>query len=369
MAPGGHPHDARQADGTPPLRLIAWEITRSCNLACKHCRAEAHEEPYPGEFSTEEAKALIDDFRKAGDPILIFTGGEPMMRKDWPELVRYATSLGLRCVMSPNGTLITAQSAQTMVEAGVQRVSISIDGPDAASHDTFRGVPGAFAASMRGIEHLKAAGLEFQINTTVTRGNLGMFKDIFKLCEELGAAAWHIFLLVPTGRGAQLGAEVISAAEYEDVLNWFYDFQKTTAMQLKATCAPHYHRILRQRARAEGIPVTFENFGLDAVSRGCLGGVGFCFVSHTGQVQPCGYLVLDCGNVRETPFPEIWKNSKIFNQFRDQDEFTGKCGVCEYHKVCAGCRARAYTMSGDHMAEEPLCSHVPARARREGEKS
>jgi MoaA/NifB/PqqE/SkfB family radical SAM enzyme len=169
-------------------------------MAWQALRAEAHEEPYPGEFSTDEAKALIDDFRKAGDPILIFTGGEPMMRKDWPELVRYATSLGLRCVMSPNGTLITAESARTMVEAGVQRVSISIDGPDAASHDAFRGVPGAFAASMRGIEYLKAAGLEFQINTTVTRGNLEMFKDIFKLCESLGAAAWHIFLLVPTGR-------------------------------------------------------------------------------------------------------------------------------------------------------------------------
>ncbi len=367
-AAGGHPHGATDADGTPTLRLIAWEITRSCNLACKHCRAEAHEEPYPGEFDTEEAKRLIDDFRKAGDPIIIFTGGEPMLRKDWPELVRYATSLGLRCVMSPNGTLITPESARTMKESGVQRVSISIDGPDSASHDAFRGVPGAFEASMRGIEYLKQAGLEFQINTTVTRGNLGMFKDIFTLCENLGAAAWHIFLLVPTGRGANLGAEVISAQEYEDVLNWFYDFQKTTDMQLKATCAPHYHRILRQRAKADGIPVTFENFGLDAVSRGCLGGVGFCFVSHVGQVQPCGYLVLDCGNVRDTPFPEIWKKSKVFNQFRNQEEFTGKCGVCEYHKVCAGCRARAFTMSGDHMAAEPLCSHEPARLKKQAEK-
>ncbi|WP_461208346.1 heme b synthase [Desulfocurvus sp. DL9XJH121] len=362
--PGGHPGGA-DADGTPPLRLVAWEITRSCNLACKHCRAEAHEEPYPGELDTAEAKVLIDQFRATGDPIIIFTGGEPMLRKDWPELVEYATSIGLKCVMSPNGTLITPETAQLMKEKGVQRLSISIDGPDAASHDEFRGVPGAFEASMRGIQYLKDAGLEFQINTTVTRGNLGMFKDIFKLCENLGAAAWHIFLLVPTGRGAQLGAEVITAQEYEDVLNWFYDFRKTTDMQLKATCAPHYHRILRQRAKEDGIPVTFENFGLDAVSRGCLGGVGFCFVSHTGQVQPCGYLVLDCGNVRETPFPEIWKNSKHFLEFRDQSQFEGKCGVCEYHKVCAGCRARAYTMSGSHLAEEPLCSHIPARMRKE----
>ena len=363
-AKGGHPHGAVDADGTPPLRLVAWEITRSCNLACKHCRAEAHEEPYPGELTTEEAKGLIDQFRATGDPIIIFTGGEPMLRKDWPELVEYATSLGLRCVMSPNGTLITPETARLMKEKGVQRVSISIDGPDSASHDAFRGVPGAFEASMRGIEYLKEAGLEFQLNTTVTRDNLGMFKDIFHLCEDLGAAAWHIFLLVPTGRGAQLGAQVISAEEYEEVLNWFYDFQKTTDMQLKATCAPHYHRILRRRAKEDGIPVTFENFGLDAVSRGCLGGVGFCFVSHVGQVQPCGYLVLDCGNVRETPFPEIWKNSKHFAEFRDQSQFEGKCGVCEYHKVCAGCRARAFTMSGSHLAEEPLCSYEPVKLRK-----
>ncbi|MBU1002067.1 MAG: heme b synthase [Proteobacteria bacterium] len=366
--PGGHPGGQTNSDGTPELRLIAWEITRSCNLACKHCRAEAHEEPYPDEFDTDEAKALIDDFAKAGNPIIIFTGGEPMLRKDWPQLVEYATAKGLRCVMSPNGTLITPETAATMKEVGVQRVSISIDGPDAASHDEFRGVKGAFDASMRGIEYLKQAGMEFQINTTVTRGNLGMFKDIFKLCEGLGAAAWHIFLLVPTGRGANLGAEVITAEDYEDVLNWFYDFQKTTDMQLKATCAPHYHRILRQRAKEDGIPVTYENFGLDAVSRGCLGGVGFCFVSHTGQVQPCGYLVLDCGNVRETPFPEIWKNSKIFGQFRNQDEFDGKCGVCEYHKVCAGCRARAFTMDHNHMASEPLCSYVPVKMRNKEKK-
>ncbi|UIJ36770.1 heme b synthase [Desulfobaculum bizertense] len=367
---GGHPgacphgHGAAQ-DGTPPLRLIAWEITRSCNLACKHCRAEAHTEPYPGELTNAEAKALIDTFPETGDPIVIFTGGEPLMRKDWPDLVRYAKSKGLRCVMAPNGTLITPEVAKTMKEVGIERVSISIDGPCKDTHDEFRGVPGAFEASMRGIQYLKDEGIEFQINTTVTRGNLGMFKDIFKLCEEIGAVAWHIFLLVPTGRGAELGAEIISAQEYEDVLNWFYDFRKTTSMQLKATCAPHYHRILRQRAKEDGIPVTFENFGLDAVSRGCLGGVGFCFISHTGIVQPCGYLELDCGDVKKTPFPEIWKNSKHFNEFRNQDCFEGKCGVCEYHKVCAGCRARAYTMNGSHLAEEPLCSYTPRKAKKD----
>ncbi len=364
-----HPHHARGPaakvlpDGSPVLRLVAWEVTRSCNLACKHCRAEAHSEPYPGECDTETAKRLIDTFPEVGSPIIIFTGGEPMLRPDIYELAAYATAKGLRCVMAPNGTLITEESARKIREAGVLRCSISIDGADAASHDVFRGEIGAFAGAMRGIEHLKAAGIEFQINTTVTKDNLASFKDIFRLAERLGAAAWHIFLLVPMGRAARLNDQVISAAEYEETLSWFYDFRKTTSMHLKATCAPHYYRIMRQRAKAEGVAVTPESFGMDALTRGCLGGTGFCFISHTGQVQPCGYLELDCGNVFKTPFPEIWRTSKPFLQFRDQKAYAGKCGPCEYHKVCGGCRARAHSLTGDHMAEEPLCSYVPAKAK------
>ncbi|MBR4422851.1 MAG: heme b synthase [Mailhella sp.] len=349
------------ADGTPKCRLIAWEVTRSCNLACRHCRAEAHPEPYEGELTTAEAKALIDTFPRVGEPIVIFTGGDPMMRPDIYELAAYAKDRGLRCVMSPNGTLITPENARKIREAGIMRCSISIDAASAAQHDAFRGVPGAFDASMRGIELLKKEGVEFQINTTVTRSNLSSFKDIFHLCERIGAAAWHIFLLVPTGRGAGIQEEVISAREYEDVLHWFYDFRKTTSMHLKATCAPHYYRIMRQRAREEGVTVNRENFGMDAMTRGCLGGTGFCFISHTGQLQPCGYLNLDCGSVRETPFPELWKHAPWFLRFRDQSQYEGKCGRCEYHKVCGGCRARAASMSGDPLAEEPLCLYQPMK--------
>ena len=362
--PGGLPAGPRTLeDGSPLCRLIAWEVTRSCNLACKHCRAEAHPEPYPGELSTEEAKALIDTFPNVGNPIIIFTGGDPMIRPDVYELIAYAGSKGLRCVMSPNGTLITPEAARKIKEAGVQRCSISIDGYNAEKHDAFRCVPGAFDATMRGIEHLKAAGVEFQINTTVTRDNLHDFKKIFELCERIGAAAWHIFLLVPMGRAAELADQVITAQEYEDVLHWFYDFRKTTSMHLKATCAPHYYRIMRQRAREEGVSVTPATFGMDAMTRGCLGGTGFCFISHVGQVQPCGYLTLDCGNVRTTPFPEIWRKSKPFLQFRDQSEYKGKCGICEFHKVCGGCRARAWSMDGDYMGEEPLCTYQPRKAK------
>ena len=331
--PGGMPPRMLE-DGSPACRLIAWEVTRSCNLACRHCRAEAHPEPYPGELSTAEAKALIDTFPEVGNPIIIFTGGDPMMRSDVYELIAYATGKGLRCVMSPNGTLITPENAAMIRDAGVQRCSISIDGYNAETHDAFRGVPGAFEASMRGIEYLKKAGVEFQINTTVTKNNLHDFKKIFELCEQVGAAAWHIFLLVPMGRASGLADQVITAEEYEEVLHWFYDFRKTTSMHLKATCAPHYYRIMRQKAHEEGISVTPATFGMDAMTRGCLGGTGFCFISHVGQVQPCGYLTLDCGNVRMTPFPEIWRKAEPFRQFRTQSEYKGKCGVCEFHKVC-----------------------------------
>ena len=347
---GGQPRTL--PDGTPT------------NLACKHCRAEAHPEPYEGELDTAEAKALIDTFPAVGKPIIIFTGGDPMMRPDVYDLVAHAHGKGLPCAFSPNGTLITAELAERIRDAGVDRVSISIDGADAASHDAFRGVPGAFEASMRGIGYLKQAGVPFQINTTVTRNNLQSFKDIFRLCERLGATAWHIFLLVPMGRAAGLADQVITAQEYEDVLHWFYDFRKTTSMHLKATCAPHYYRIMRQRAHEEGVNVTMENFGMDAMTRGCLGGTGFCFISHVGQVQPCGYLELNCGNVRQTPFPEIWRNSTYFRQFRDQTCYEGKCGICEFHKVCGGCRARAWSMNGNHMGPEPLCTYEPGRRSR-----
>lgn len=353
--------DEIKSTSVPPCRLIAWEVTKSCNLACKHCRAEAHPHPYDNELTTDEAKRLIHTFKDAGSPIIIFTGGEPMLRHDVYELVAEVKNQGLACAFSPNGTLITSEKAKKIAECGVDRCSISIDGATADKHDRFRGVPGAFHASMEGIKHLKNAGVPFQINTTVTKDNLRNFKEIFDLCNQIGAIAWHIFLLVPTGRGAGLEDQVITAEEYEQVLHWFYDFRKNSTMQLKATCAPHYYRIMRQRAHLENTKVDAKNFGMDALSRGCLGGTGFCFISHTGQVQPCGYLPLNCGNVRSTSFPDIWKSSKIFQNLRNPLTYEGKCGICEYNRVCGGCRARAYSMSGNYLAEEPLCQYQPRK--------
>jgi heme b synthase len=265
-------------------------------------------------------------------------------------------------VMAPNGTLITEAIATEMAEAGIQRISISLDGSTKESHDKFRQVEGAFDGALRGIERAKQAGVEFQINTTITQQNLDEIPKIQELAEKLGAVAHHIFLLVPTGRGKYIVDQEISSEQYEQTLNWFYDQRDKVSMQLKATCAPHYYRILRERTREEGKSVTFKTHGLDAVTRGCLGGTGFCFISHTGIVQPCGFLDLNCGDVKEKPFGIVWRESEIFKTLRDFNSLKGKCGKCEYRKVCGGCRARAYEATGDYLAEEPLCLYEPARA-------
>jgi len=361
--PSPHQHQTG-ADAVRPqphtLRLVAWEVTRSCNLACVHCRAAAQNRPYENELSTAEAFALLDDIVSCATPIIILTGGEPLLRPDIFELAAYGTSKGLRMTMAPNGTLITADNARRMVETGIQRISVSLDGATAASHDAFRQVPGAYAGALQGIAHARRAGLEFQINTTITRRNLAELPAIQDLAVELGAVAHHVFLLVPTGRGKDIEEQAIDAAQYEQALNWFYEQKYRVPLQLKATCAPHYYRILRQRARQDGKSVTVDAFGLDAMTRGCLGGTGFCFVSHVGQVQPCGYLELDCGNIRHRKFSEIWRDSKIFKDLRDFSRYQGKCGRCEYLRVCGGCRARAYESTGNYLAEEPLCLYQPS---------
>lgn len=359
--PGGHPHarSGHPETGTAAPRLIAWEITRNCNLSCVHCRASATRGPYSGELGTEAALGLLDQIRTLGQPIIILTGGEPLLRPDIFEIARHGSDIGLRMVMAPNGTLITDRIAGKLVDTGIQRISISLDGATAQNHDRFRGVEGAFDGAIQGINHAKTAGLAFQINTTVTQSNLEEIPRIQELAVSLGAVAHHIFLLVPTGRGKYIADQAISPEAYEETLNWFYDQRAKTPLELKATCAPHYYRILRQRAHADGESVTFDTHGLDAVTRGCLGGIGFCFISHRGRVQPCGFLDLDCGNVTEQNFPDIWKHSEIFYELRRYDLLKGKCGICQYRKVCGGCRARAYEATGDYLAEEPLCSYQP----------
>jgi len=341
------------------VRMIAWEVTRSCNLNCVHCRAASHRGPYAGELSTGKCLRLIDDIAKDSRPVIILTGGEPLLRPDIFEIASYGTQKGLRMVMATNGTLVDQAIAKKMIESGIQRVSISIDGPDAKSHDAFRNEPGAFEGAMRGIEAMKSVGMEFQINTTITTANLHQIKDIHDLALKIGAAAHHIFLLVPTGRGKDLAQQAITAADYEETLMWFHQESLTCEIQLKATCAPHYFRIMHQN-KIKGAPLAKKAGGhFHESTRGCLGGITFCFISHVGQVQPCGYLELDCGNVQKQSFGEIWENSEVFRNLRDYSKYSGKCGRCEFIKVCGGCRARAYEATGDYLSEEPLCLYEP----------
>ncbi|MCK5097514.1 MAG: heme b synthase [Desulfobacteraceae bacterium] len=355
-----HPHAHAKKPNT--LRLVAWEVTRRCNLSCKHCRAVAEDHPYDNELDTKASFKLLDEIKKTGEPIVILTGGEPLLRDDIFDIASYGTKIGLRMVMAPNGTLINKDNARKMKESGIKRISVSLDGSTPQTHDDFRGLDKAFEQSLQGIEIAKEAGLEFQINTTITKTNLDEIPKILKLAEELGAVAHHIFLLVPTGRGKYIIDSGIDAKQYEKTLNWFYDQREKTSLQLKATCAPHYYRILRQRAKEDGEKVTFETHGLDAVTRGCLAGTGFCFVSHVGRVQTCGFLDVDCGDVTKQPFNEIWDNSKVFKELRNFSNLDGKCGICEFTNVCGGCRARAYEATGSYLAEEPLCTYQPRKA-------
>ncbi|MCK9390438.1 MAG: radical SAM protein [Syntrophales bacterium] len=383
------------------LRMVAWEVTRSCNLACVHCRASSVCGPYEGELDTAACRRLLDEIADFSRPVVILTGGEPLLRPDIWEIAAYGDRKGLRMVMATNGTLVTEDTAKKMLAAGIRRVSVSLDGPDAESHDRFRRVTGAFAGALAGIEAMQRAGMEFQINTTITRDNLDHIKEIHDLALKIGAAAHHIFLLVPTGRARELAEQEISAEQYERTLEWFYERSLACPIQLKATCAPHYYRIFHQhrgglnRAAAGKqslphgtgkmitpsvadeippiIPSPKEGFGdkrgeerggghpLNAMTRGCLGGVSFCFISHTGQVQPCGYLELDCGQIKKAGFQDIWNRSPIFQDLRNLGLYKGKCGECEFIRVCGGCRARAYEKTGDYLAEEPYCLYQPQR--------
>jgi heme b synthase len=341
------------------LRLVAWEVTRSCNLNCVHCRAGSERGPYPGELTTEKCLEILGQISEVEKPIVILTGGEPLLRKDIFDLAKSGTQIGLRMVMATNGTLLTPDIVEKLKSSGIKRVSVSIDGADEYHHDQFRKVPGSFKRAVAGVELLRKGGIEFQINTTVTRHNVHKVRDILLIAGDMGAAAHHLFLLVPTGRARGMVSQEIDALEYEELLRWFYRMREKTPLHLKATCAPHYYRILREEAHAKGEKVDYTTYGLDAVTRGCLGGTSFCFISHDGIVQPCGYLEVNCGDLKDSTFGSVWRDSEIFNQLRDFSAYKEKCGRCEYLRFCGGCRARAFEATGDFLAEEPLCSYQP----------
>jgi len=268
-------------------------------------------------------------------------------------------------VLATNGTMVTPGVARRLAAVGIKRISVSIDGASAETHDRFRRQDGAFDAALAGIENVKAVGIPFQINTSITRQNIAELPDILEMAVRIDAVALHIFLLVPTGCGKEIAdEEMITPQQYEEILNWFYDKSKEVPISLKATCAPHYFRIMRQRAAEEGKKITAETHGFEAMTKGCLAGTGVCFISQKGDVYPCGYLPVLAGSVRKTPFPEIWNDSELFRVLRDESLLEGKCGPCEFKNVCGGCRARAYAETGNYLTEEPYCVYTPYRLRR-----
>ena len=346
------------------LTMIAWEVTRSCNLACAHCRASSKYGAHPDELTTGECFNLIDEIVSFSSPIIILTGGEPLLRKDIFEIAEYGKNKGLRMVMSPNGTLLNDENIKKIMSSGIKRISVSIDGPDAASHDNLRQVPGAFKQACEGIERAKKAGLEFQINTTVTKRNIELLPEIMKLAKDLGAKAHHIFLLVPTGRAKEMVDEELSPAEYEETLRFLAQEKKRSSLEIKVTCAPHFNRILLQEHSDTAHSLSHKamvwpHLAKAMRGRGCMAGVSFCFISHIGDLQPCGYLEVKCGNVRDSGFKKAWLESKVFNDLRDWSKYKGKCGICEFKGVCGGCRARAYAKYEDYLKEEPYCTYEP----------
>jgi AdoMet-dependent heme synthase len=331
-----------------PLRMVAWELTRNCNLNCIHCRARASLGPHPGELTLEECRRLLDGIASFASPTIILTGGEPLMRDDIFSIIEYGTAKGLRLVIAINGTLLTQEMALRLKEGGIKRVSLSLDGKDSPAHDAFRGVTGSFDAVIGAAGILKDVGLSFQINTTVTMSNSADMESIYGLVRGMGAVAWHTFLLVPVGRGEGLKGSELNASNYEEMLEWLYNKESQNDLEMKVTCAPHYYRIVKEH-------------GDSPKSAGCLAGKSFLFISHRGIAQPCGYLEIPSGDVRRDGVERVWKESPVFQQLRDLSSYGGKCGGCGYLKICGGCRARAYAATGDFLDQEPLCSYNPHR--------
>ena len=324
------------------MKIVSWNTTNACNMYCAHCYRDAGCQAKE-ELSTAEAKKLLREIAKAGFKIMIFSGGEPLMRPDIIELVKYASDLHLLPVFGTNGTLITLDMARKLKAAGAKGMGISLDSLDKAKHDKFRSFLGGWDGAVQGMKNCREVGLPFQIHTTVMDWNQQELEAMTDFAVEIGAKAHHFFFLVPTGRAATIEEESLRAEQYEDVLTRIMKKQQEVSIELKPTCAPQFLRIADQL----GVKSRFH--------RGCLAGLSYCIISPKGKVQPCAYLNMELGDVRKTPFDEIWAKNEVLQKLRTLD-YSGGCGVCEYKGVCGGCRARAaYYHNDDYMAEEPWC--------------
>ncbi len=349
---------------------IAWEVTRACAYACVHCRADAQHQRDPRELSTAEAKALIERLAAFGNnPILIFTGGDPMMRPDLFELIAYAAERGLRCSLTPTATALpTVERLEKARDAGIRRVALSLDAPRPEIHDEFRKVKGSWQRTMETLHRAHDVGLSVQVNTTVAKHNVDILHEMVPFIQEVGAVQWSVFFLVPTGRA--MAKQMISAEQHEAVFNWLYDLAQNASFDIKATAAPMYRRVAieRKRREASGKPVTFQGAGfqyadgLNRPTKGVNDGNGFLFISHIGEIQPSGFLPVTAGIVREHDVVDVYRNSQIFKDLRNPDKYKGVCGACEYRDVCGGQRGRAYGITGDYLESDPACVLVAQAA-------
>ncbi|MFQ6090485.1 MAG: TIGR04053 family radical SAM/SPASM domain-containing protein [Candidatus Bipolaricaulia bacterium] len=342
--------------------IIFWESTRACDLACRHCRAEAIRRRDPDELTTAEVKRLFEQIKGFGDPrpLLIITGGDPLKREDIFELIEYGKQIGLKMAITPSGTKdITREAVRRFHKGGLRGMALSLDGSSPGRHDHFRNVPGAFDWTMRAAHFALEEGLPLQINTTVTAETADDLPQIYELIKPLGINRWSLFFLVPTGRGRIL--EQVSPKRAEEILNWLYEVGEEAPFQVKTTEAHHFRRVMLQRMVAGGASPE-ELFGGQQV-RGRMFGIndgnGAIFVSRVGEVYPSGFLPLPAGNVRRGDIVEIYRNAPLFKTLRDKGRLTGTCGKCEFKGICGGSRARAYAMTGDYLQNDPLCPYRP----------
>lgn len=347
-------------------RWIAWEITRRCNLNCVHCRSSSEMEVdgHP-DFPTEEGYRVLDDIAGYAKPVVVLSGGEPLLRKDVFQLARYGSEKGLRMCLATNGTLVTDEVCAKIKDSGIRIVSLSLDGASDETHDDFRKQKGAFSGTINAARLFKKHGIEFIINSSFTKRNQEEIPRVYRLAKELGATAWYMFMIVPTGRGEEIMNELISKEDYEEILDWHYQMEKDeTDMLVRPTCAPHYYRLVLQKSKEEGgkfqrRSLKFSTGG----AKGCIAGQLIVLIDVDGNVLPCSYFPKFAGNIRKQTFQEIWEESPLFKDLRDFKRYKGKCGSCEFINVCGGCRARAHSLYGDYLQEEPFCGYLPRKMK------
>jgi radical SAM protein len=366
--PGGHPGitgvGAVRAEGyvydRAPM-LVYWETTLACGLACRHCRATAQAERNPLELTTEEGCRLLDEVVKFGRPYphVVFTGGDPLNRPDLHELVRAATARGIGASLAPAATpLLTQEVMEGLRDAGVQNISLSLDGSDAARHDCFRMVPGTFDKTLQAAKWARAAGLPIQVNTLVTDETLTDLPAVYELLLGMDIMRWSLFMLITTGRGSDL--REVTAAQSEKLNAWLFGLSKEAPFQVKTTEATHYRRLAIRDMEAAGMD--FDAILRTSVGRGfgIRDGNGIVFINHDGTVNPSGFLPIPLGNVREASIVDLYRDHPVMRDLRNPEGFKGRCGACEYARVCGGSRARAYAWTGDPLESDPLCPYVPS---------